>query len=112
MIRFEHPEPVRVPYVVLTVTLPLLLLAVRGAGARVRRALIGLGSDEFRRVFNAAMGLTAAIAIVSYITRSDIARGYVLVALPCATVMDLTARYALRKRLHRQRRVRERSCAG
>src|SRR5262249_56205455 len=66
--------------------------------------IIGLGSDEFRRVFNAAVSLTAAIAIVSYATRGDVARRYVLIALPCATALDLTARYALRKRLHRRRR--------
>jgi exopolysaccharide biosynthesis polyprenyl glycosylphosphotransferase len=55
-------------------------------------------------VFNAAVSLTAGIAIVSYATRGDVARSYVLIALPCATALDLTARYALRKRLHRRRR--------
>ena len=103
-IGFEHPEPIPAPYLILTVSLPLLWCAsvalARGYDARI----VGLGSDEFRRVFNAAVSLTAAISIVSYATKSDIARGYVLVALPCATVLDLTARYALRKRLHRQRR--------
>jgi len=40
---------------------------------------------------------------VSYATRADIARGYVVVALPCTIVFDLFARYALRKWLHRVR---------
>jgi exopolysaccharide biosynthesis polyprenyl glycosylphosphotransferase len=104
MLRFQNPGFVPVRYVIFTVSLPLLwwlfVALARGYDARC----LGQGSDEFRRVLNAAMSLTAAIAIVSYATRSDIARGYVLVALPCVTVLDLAARFAMRKRLHRQRR--------
>jgi len=104
MIRFEEPVLDRVPYVIFTLSLPLLWwLSVALAGGYDAR-IVGLGSDEFRRVFNAAMGLTAAIAIVSYAIRGDVARGYVLIALPCTTALDLVARYALRKRLHRRRR--------
>jgi exopolysaccharide biosynthesis polyprenyl glycosylphosphotransferase len=104
LIRFEDPVLGGAPYVIFTLSLPLLWwVSVALAGGYDTR-IIGLGSDEFRRVFNAAMGLTAAIAIVSYATKSDVARGYVLIALPCTTVLDLAARYALRKRLHRRRR--------
>ena len=103
-VRFEDPAPGRVPYGLFTACLPVLwcvsVALARGYDPRI----VGLGSDEFRRVFNAAVGLTAAIAIFSYATKSEIARGYVLVALPCALTLDLTARYALRKRLHRRRR--------
>jgi exopolysaccharide biosynthesis polyprenyl glycosylphosphotransferase len=103
MIRFEKPGPVPVPYVIFTLILPLLwwlsVALARGYDAR----FIGLGSDEFRRVLNAAASLTAGIAIVSYWSRLDLARGYVVIALPCAAVLDLAARYLLRKRLHRQR---------
>ena len=103
-IRFEDPGTGRVPYGLFTACLPVLwwlsVALARGYDARI----VGLGSDEFRRVFNAAVGLTAAIAIFSYATKTEIARGYVLVALPCALALDLAARYALRKRLHRRRR--------
>jgi FlaA1/EpsC-like NDP-sugar epimerase len=93
-----------VPYLIFTLSLPFLwwlsVALARGYDERI----VGLGSDEFRRVFNAAVSLTAAIAIISYATRGDVARSYVLIALPCATALDLMARYALRKRLHRRRR--------
>ncbi len=49
------------------------------------------------------MFLTAAVAVVSYASKVDLARGYVVVALPCLTLFDLAVRYALRKRLHRMR---------
>jgi FlaA1/EpsC-like NDP-sugar epimerase len=65
--------------------------------------LIGLGSEEFRRIINAAFSLTAAVAIVSYAVKVDFARGYVLIALPGLGAADTAARYLLRKRLHRQR---------
>jgi exopolysaccharide biosynthesis polyprenyl glycosylphosphotransferase len=104
MIRYGDPGPGRVPYGLFTASLPFLwclsVALARGYDARI----VGLGSDEFRRVFNAAIGLTAGIAIVSYATKGDVARGYVVIALPCAAVLDLAARYALRKRLHRRRR--------
>jgi exopolysaccharide biosynthesis polyprenyl glycosylphosphotransferase len=104
MIRYGDHGPGRGPYGLFTAILPLLwclsVTLARGYDARI----VGLGSDEFRRVFNAGVGLTAGIAILAYATRGDVARGYVVIALPCATVLDLGARYALRKRLHRQRR--------
>src|SRR6202012_338953 len=68
---------------------------------------IGLGSDEFRRILNAAVSLTAAGAIVSYAFKLDIARGYVAVALPSTLVLDLGMRYWLRKHLHRVRGSRQ-----
>ena len=43
------------------------------------------------------------MAIVSYATKTDLARGYVVIALPSLTVLDLLARLTLRKRLHKLR---------
>jgi exopolysaccharide biosynthesis polyprenyl glycosylphosphotransferase len=64
--------------------------------------LIGVGSDEYRRVLNAGVSLTAAVAIVSYAADLRLARGFVVIALPAITLLDLVARYRLRKTLHRQ----------
>src|SRR3984885_11464222 len=90
-------------YLAISLILPLLwLLSVALAGGYDPR-FIGVGSDEFRKVVNAGVCLTAAVAVLSYGTKADIARGYVVVALPCVTLFDLFARYALRKRLHKWR---------
>jgi exopolysaccharide biosynthesis polyprenyl glycosylphosphotransferase len=83
--------------------LPLLWLAALGLSGSYDSRFIGVGSDEFRRTLNAGICLTAAVAFVSYVTKTEIARGYVVVALPCALVLDLAGRYALRKMLHRRR---------
>src|ERR1700680_4468751 len=90
-------------YLAFTFTLPLLwCLVVKLAGGYDER-FIGVGSDEFRKILNAAVGLTATVAIASYAIKFNFARGYVLIALPCMTIFDLGVRYRLRKRLHKLR---------
>jgi exopolysaccharide biosynthesis polyprenyl glycosylphosphotransferase len=81
---------------------PLWLASVALAGAYDAR-FIGVGSDEFRRVLNAGISLMAVVAFTAYVTKTEVARGYVVIALPCAILFDLLTRYALRKRLHRRR---------
>jgi exopolysaccharide biosynthesis polyprenyl glycosylphosphotransferase len=90
-------------YVVTTAGLPLLWIAWVGVAGGYDPRFIGLGSEEYRRVINAAVSLTAAVAIVSYAFKLEFARGYVLIALPGLCAADIAARYLLRKRLHRQR---------
>lgn len=90
-------------YLWLSLTLPLLwLLSLALAGAYDSR-FIGVGSDEFRRVLNAGICATAVVAVLAYATKTDVARGYVIVALPSMTALDLLARFRLRKHLHRRR---------
>ena len=84
-------------YFWLGLALPALwLVALELAGASDSR-FVGVGPDEFRRVLNAGVCLTAIVAIFSYATKADLARGYVVVALPCMTVFNLLGRYMLRK---------------
>jgi FlaA1/EpsC-like NDP-sugar epimerase len=90
-------------YLALSLSLPVIWPIIVALAGGYDPRFVGLGSDEFRKVINAGVGLIAAVAVVSYATRADIARGYVVVALPCTIVFDLFARYALRKWLHRLR---------
>jgi exopolysaccharide biosynthesis polyprenyl glycosylphosphotransferase len=62
-----------------------------------------VGPEEFRRVFSAAVMLLATIGTVSWGLDLDVARGYVVVALPLATLLTLLTRYAHRRWLHRRR---------
>jgi exopolysaccharide biosynthesis polyprenyl glycosylphosphotransferase len=103
-VRFGEQASWAWAYLLLSLGLPLFwLLSVWLAGGYDPR-FIGVGSDEFRRVLNAGVCLTAAVAIVAYAAKADLARGYVVLALPIATVLDLIARWRLRKRLHKLRR--------
>jgi exopolysaccharide biosynthesis polyprenyl glycosylphosphotransferase len=49
------------------------------------------------------VGLTAAVAMTSYVTKTEIARGFVVLAIPVMVISALLLRYALRKDLHRHR---------
>ncbi len=92
-------------YLLTSLGLPFAwLLAIQFAGGYDQR-FIGVGTDEFRRVANAGAFITAATAIVSYAAKLDLARGYVVVALPLLTLSDLLVRFAMRKHLHRLRRL-------
>ena len=92
-------------YLGLSLALPVLwIVALWLAGAYDVR-FIGTGSDEYRKVLNAGVSLTAAVAIFSYTVNLQLSRAYVVIALPSVTVFDLFARFAMRKRLH-QRRMR------
>jgi exopolysaccharide biosynthesis polyprenyl glycosylphosphotransferase len=90
-------------YLGLSLALPVLwLVALWLAGAYDVR-FIGTGSDEYRKVLNAGVSLTAAVAIFSYTVNLQLSRAYVVIALPSVTVFDLFARFAMRKRLHARR---------
>src|SRR5262245_27427323 len=105
LVRFSSPADRPAAYLAFSLVMPVAWsLTVLLAGGYDSR-FIGVGTDEFRKIFNAGVFLTAAVAVVSYATKADFARGYVVVALPSVTLFDLAGRYVLRKRLHKARAV-------
>ena len=90
-------------YLALSLALPVLWIAALWLAGAYDVRFIGTGSDEFRKVLNAGVSLTAAVAIFSYAINLQLSRGYVVIALPGVTLFDVGARFAMRKRLHRQR---------
>ena len=100
-VRFgAHPDD---RYLLLSLALPLLwVIAVRVFGAYEWRFL-GTGSDEFRRVLNAGLSLTGALALISYAVNNELSRVYLLVSMQAIVLLDLLVRFVLRKRLHHLR---------
>src|SRR6266849_9300522 len=90
-------------YLALSLALPVLWIAALGLAGAYDVRFIGTGSDEFRKVLNAGVSLTAAVAIFSYAINLELSRGYVVIALPSVTLFDLAARFGMRKRLHKHR---------
>ena len=90
-------------YLALSLALPVLWIAALWLAGAYDVRFIGTGSDEYRKVLNAGVSLTAAVAIFSYAINLELSRAYVVIALPSVTLLDLFARFAMRKRLHRQR---------
>lgn len=102
-VQLRFGEHVTGTYVALSLALPGLWLAAVALAGGYDVRFIGTGSDEFRKVLNAGVSLTAAVAIFSYLVNIDLSRAYVLIALPTVTLFDLAARYVMRKRLHKLR---------
>ena len=95
-------------YLGLSALLPVALLFVLAVGRAYERRYLFVGTDEYQRVIRGGVGLIAGASVVSYALDLDLARSYVLVALPTAIAAVLVLRFALRKRLHvaRQRGAR------
>ncbi|GGK67544.1 exopolysaccharide biosynthesis polyprenyl glycosylphosphotransferase [Planomonospora parontospora subsp. parontospora] len=102
-VRFGEVTPYVVPYVVLSAALPVVWVCAIALNRAYEARLIGLGPEEFQRVLQCGFMITAALAVGAYVTKTDVARGYVVLAVPLATALTLLARYRLRRSLHRRR---------
>lgn len=90
-------------YLLFTGIMPVLLIASLLVNRAYERRFLFVGTDEYQRVLRAGLAMTAVTAIVSYAFEVRIARGYVVLALPLATVVCLLFRFVLRKHLHHRR---------
>ncbi|MGW4639172.1 sugar transferase [Sphaerisporangium sp. NPDC004334] len=103
VVRFGEVTPYVAPYLVLSLVLPVLWVAAVALNRAYEARLVGVGSEEFRRITRCGFFLTAGVAIASYVTKTDLARGYVVLDLPLMTALTLSSRYALRLALHHRR---------
>ncbi len=87
-------------YLWATLALPFAWLFVLTVNRAFESRYMFVGTDEYERVFRAGVGLTAALAIVSFAFDLRFSRGYVVIAIPLATAISLLVRYLSRHRLH------------
>ena len=88
-------------YGLLAVAFGVLWLAMLVLRGSYDRRVIGLGPEEYKRVLRSSLWILAIVAGVSFLARVDIARGWVLVAIPIGTASLLIGRFVARKRWHR-----------
>src|SRR4029453_10981951 len=82
-------EPYMRDYLFFTFLLPIAWIACLAINRAYEPRHLFVGTDEYARVFRSGIGLTAALAIVSFAFDLRLARGYIIIALPLATVVDL-----------------------
>ncbi|RZU34094.1 sugar transferase [Blastococcus saxobsidens] len=87
----------------LVVLLPIVWLGAMLVARTYEERYLWVGPDEFRRVFSAAALLLATVGTVSWAFKLDVARSFVVVALPLATLLTLASRVTLRLWLHGRR---------
>ena len=90
-------------YIAITAAIPVLWVSVAVLLDCYEPRVLGLGSEEFQRVLRTFVGATALLGFVSYAFKLEVARGYVILALPLAALLSALGRYAARKWLHRRR---------
>ncbi len=83
--------------------LPLVWLGAMLAARAYEQRYLWVGPEEFRRALTAAALLLATVGTVSWAFELEVARSFVVVALPLATLLTLATRLVLRLRLHVQR---------
>jgi exopolysaccharide biosynthesis polyprenyl glycosylphosphotransferase len=101
-------EPHLRGYLLLTFLFPAAWIASLAINRAYEPRHLFVGTDEYARVFRSGIGLTAALAIVSFTFDLRLARGYVIIAMPLVTAADISARYLLRQVLHRSWALGER----
>lgn len=65
--------------------------------------VIGIGPSEYIKVANSTFFVFGMFAILSFASKAQIGRGYLLIALPLGLFLLLISRWLWRKRLHSQR---------
>ena len=98
----HHPGPVLLYVGVSIATMLGWVVALSVSGTRDVR-IIGFGPAEYRKILNSSLAFFGLVAVVAYVLDWDLARGYVLVALPAGVVLLLLGRWLCRKWLTAQR---------
>src|SRR5450432_110549 len=91
-------------YYAIAALISVLWLVLLGSTHAYDARHLGLGSEEFRRVADAAIRVTALVAFVTFVGKLPLSRGFVAMALPIGLISTLAGRYAARRVLHRLRR--------
>jgi exopolysaccharide biosynthesis polyprenyl glycosylphosphotransferase len=86
-------------YVVLGAMLPIAWLACVAVERGYESRYFGTGPEEFRSIIRAAVVLTAVVAITSYATKSQVARGFVVLAVPMTCLAAMFARWVLHRQI-------------
>jgi exopolysaccharide biosynthesis polyprenyl glycosylphosphotransferase len=94
------PDLKYITFIAMLVTIWVLMLHLHGA---YDRRLLGHGPEEYKVVAKASFQLFAVLAIVSYLLRLEVARGFVAIAMPAGMMGLLLSRWLWRKwlTLHR-----------
>ena len=90
-------------YLEFTLSLPLLWVLIIAAQRGYEQRFLGTGPEEYRRVLQSGLIIFCGIAVVSYALRSELARGYVFLAIPATLLFTLLIRRRLRAWIYRLR---------
>lgn len=97
----EINDPTYVSLVFVVVASWMIVLVLRGA---YDTRVLGIGSEEFKRVVSATATVFGAVAIVVFALKLDLSRGFVLITFSLGLLLLLVVRWSLRAWLRHERR--------
>src|SRR3954453_2824888 len=110
LIRFSTDRAASVsglPYLLLSVVAVPVWMGMVALHRCYEPRLVSSGAGAFRRVFLGSARLGALVAIVCYVGKIGLARGYVAMAMPTGIALLLAGRYAVRQIVRSRRRKGE-----
>lgn len=110
VVRFGMPEPHSEAYVNVTlfsIALAVLWMAALGLQQSWDLTLVGVGAEEYRRVMTATGWVFGGLAALGLLLQEQMARGYLVIALPVGLIGLIVGRHLMRRHLARKRSAGE-----
>ncbi|MGB8650533.1 MAG: sugar transferase [Mycobacteriales bacterium] len=104
VLRFSRPTHVESRYLLGVVVAPAMFCAAVGLARGYESRFLGAGSEEFRLVVRAAVGVGLLAGLVSYGLRAELPRGYLLLVCSAFALLSIVGRSAHRRFLRAARR--------
>jgi exopolysaccharide biosynthesis polyprenyl glycosylphosphotransferase len=95
---------VGVTYTTVAIVLMVVWIAVLAARGGYSPRTFGSGADEYKLVVSSSVLTAGIVAIVCYLARVELSRGFLAAAFPLGMVLLLLGRFAARKVLHALRK--------
>ena len=94
-----------ISYWIISAILSLAWLAALAVNGAWDRKILGAGPNEYARIMRASFYLFGFVAIVAYLARAELARSYLLIALPLGLFGLVGGRWVWRRLLAEYRRA-------
>lgn len=90
-------------YLPVSIAIAVIWLLTLSINHSRSKRIIGSGAEEYRRVWAGTAAVFGSVAIVSMLLKLEIARGYLMIALPAGIVLLGLGRWAARRMVVRAR---------
>ena len=94
----------RVTYLEISVLIAVFWMATLSINHARSPRIIGSGAEEYRRVWLATISVFGGTAIISMLLKLEVARGYLVIALPTGLTLLILSRWIARKLVIRARK--------
>ena len=90
-------------YLAVSIALMIAWIGALAIGRTYDHRVLGTGPSEYHRIWSTSWRLGAIVAVIAYMLRMEIGRGYLGFAFPLGLALLFIGRYTWRQWLHRKR---------